>query len=212
LDRNNVIELARKPVQTSEVTENVLIDKYSAPGWRCLGLFHWEVGSWLLFNEGEALLLELPALLTPQKVEAALEATSSNLKYLATSHHHLDHLWRETLDEMEMAFPDAHFLENYMGCYLQAFELGGEPLYLLDGPKHSDCDRIVIFKGVAMTGDIELGTLDTINGEIDRAVRAESMAFFAQFEAENNYHVHTIFSAHLNDHRTDVAFSDLFRC
>ena len=44
--------------------------------------------------------------------------------------------------------------------------LGGEPLWLVKAPKHSRTDVVTVFRGVAMTGDIELGMLRSVNREV----------------------------------------------
>lgn len=61
-----------------------------------------------------------------------------------------------------------------------------------------------------MTGDIELGTLDSVNDEVPRATKAASMDYLRGFEERTGYHIHTIISAHLNDFRQGVNWSGLF--
>jgi hypothetical protein len=61
-----------------------------------------------------------------------------------------------------------------------------------------------------MTGDIELGTLESVNGEVSRATKAPSMEYFRGFEDRTGYHVHTMVSAHLNDFRQGMNWRGLF--
>jgi hypothetical protein len=61
-----------------------------------------------------------------------------------------------------------------------------------------------------MTGDIELGTLDSVTDEVPMRTRRRSMAWLRDFPMRQGYHVHSIISAHLNDVRTAVNWPDLF--
>ena len=67
-----------------------------------------------------------------------------------------------------------------------------------------------VFRGVAMTGDIELGTLDSVNDEVPMVVRKRSMRRLLGFPGRSGYQVHTIISAHLNDLRRNVDWRNLF--
>jgi glyoxylase-like metal-dependent hydrolase (beta-lactamase superfamily II) len=156
------------------------------------------------------MLVELPKRLTPKIVSKALLEHEAELKYVAMSHYHVDHVYQHTFDEIVSSFPDAEVLYNKGNCHTTQVLLGGEPVYLLDAAKHSESDRIIVFRGIALTSDVELGTLWTCNGEIDLDSRKRAMAFWASFEREHNYKVHTVFSAHLNDLRSHVNFSALF--
>ncbi len=89
-------------------------------------------------------------------------------------------------------------------------KLGGEQLWLCRAPKHSPSDTVTIFRGVAMTGDIELGTLDSVNEEVSSSTKAASMDYLRGFEDRTGYYVHTIVSAHLNDFRQGVNWPLLF--
>jgi len=62
-----------------------------------------------------------------------------------------------------------------------------------------------------MTGDIELGTLESVNDEVPAATRRRSMKRLREFQERTGYHVHSIVSAHLNDVRVSVWWPDLFR-
>jgi hypothetical protein len=80
----------------------------------------------------------------------------------------------------------------------------------LKAPKHSLTDTLTIFRGVCMTGDVELGMLDSVNSEVDRVPRRHSMAWWATFQARTGYVVHSCFSSHLNDCRTGIDWPSLF--
>ncbi len=186
------------------------------PGWRLLGAFPDQepddVGSWLLYNEGEALLLETPPGLTVERVEEGLRSVGAGLRYVTASHLHEDHLDIDCWNALQEAFHGTHFIrpvEAKVGSDVR-INLGGDPLWLIKAPKHSATDAVVVFRGVAMTGDIELGTLDSVNEEVAPAIRAASMEYLKRFEERADYHVHTIVSAHLNDFRQGVDWRTLF--
>ena len=61
-----------------------------------------------------------------------------------------------------------------------------------------------------MTGDIELGTLESVNDEVPMRTRKRSMNRLRDFQERTGYHVHSIVSAHLNDVRVSVRWPDLF--
>ena len=186
------------------------------PGWHLLGSFPDDdpddVGSWLLHNDGEALLLEVPPGLTVDDVAAGLASRGVGLRYATASHLHEDHFDAACWKKLQEAYHGTHFIqptEAQVGSET-LITLGGEPLWLLKAPKHSPSDTITIFRGVAMTGDIELGTLNSVNDEVPQATKAASMEYLQGFEERTGYHVHTIVSAHLNDFRQGVNWHSLF--
>ncbi len=187
---------------------------FDFPGWQLLGAFPDnepdDVGSWLLSNGDDAALLELPPGLTVYHVKGALG--NRRLRYVLASHAHEDHYDVDTWRAMVVAFPDACFVASPKQIVERALYLAGEPLWVLSAPKHSESDLVVVFKGTAMTGDIELGMLGSVNDEVALAVKKKSMAWLAGFEKRHNYHIHTIVSAHLNDVRTGVDWPNLFCC
>ena len=71
-------------------------------------------------------------------------------------------------------------------------------------------DVVTVFRGVAMTGDIELGTLASVNEEVSPALKKRSMRWLHDFSRRTGYHIHSVFSAHLNDVRLFVNWPDLF--
>ena len=62
-----------------------------------------------------------------------------------------------------------------------------------------------------MTGDIELGTLDSVTKEVPMKRRKQSFENAARFFDDMDYQVHTVISAHVNDIRTNVDWPKLFR-
>jgi hydroxyacylglutathione hydrolase len=186
------------------------------PGWHLLGAFPEGdpdgVGAWLLHSEGEAMLLEIPPGLIVDDVSAGLKSIRSGLRYVTASHLHGDHLDINCWNELQEAFHGTHFIrpiESNVGSDI-LMNLGGEPLWFIKAPKHSPSDTVVVFRGVAMMGDIELETLDSVNGEISRVARAASMDYLRGFESRTGYKVHMTVSAHLNDFREWVDWKSLF--
>jgi glyoxylase-like metal-dependent hydrolase (beta-lactamase superfamily II) len=185
------------------------------PGWELVGSYPEGdpdgVGSWVLHHDGEALLLECPPGLRVKDVRGALARVGAPaLRYMACSHAHEDHWDRPAWRALRLAFPDARAFTPGRLHEDRLLDLDGEPLWLLAAPKHSPSDLVTVFRGCAMTGDIELGTLDSVNREVPAAVKRRSMRRFRDFEARAGYHVHTTVSAHLNDVRQGVCWPDLF--
>jgi hydroxyacylglutathione hydrolase len=185
------------------------------PGWHLLGAFPDgvpdDVGSWLLAHDGEAMLLEVPPGLTVRAVRSALKRVGAGLRYVAASHSHEDHLDPDTWARLTAAFPAAEAIPpaGVSGDHL--LHIGGEPVWLVKAPKHSADDVVTVFRGVAMTGDIELGMLASVNREVRRPTKMKSMDRLRDFQDRTGYHVHSIVSAHLNDVRVSVHWPDLFR-
>lgn len=186
------------------------------PGWHLIGAFPDgepnDVGSWLLHNNSEAMLLEVPPGLTVAKVKRSLQEIGCKLLIVAASHDHYDHLAPEVWMELQRAFGKALFREPGEVKGDSAVFLGGELLWQVKAPKHSDCDVVTVFRGVAMTGDIELGTLDSVNDEVPLKIKRKSMEYLRTFQERTSYSVHSIVSAHLNDVRTNVDWRALFTC
>ena len=184
------------------------------PGWHLLGAFPDnepdDVGSWLLHANGEALLLELPPGLTVEVVATGLASLGAALRYVTASHLHEDHLDPQVWNDLIDVCPDAEFFspEEFEGD--TKIDLGGESVWFIKAPKHSPSDTVTIFRGVAMTGDIELGTLNSVNREVPRKIKAASMEYLRGFQDRTGYQVHTIISAHLNDFRQGVNWPLLF--
>lgn len=180
------------------------------PGWELVGRYESGVGSWLLTGGGEALLLEVPEGLRPPDVRGALAVSGCRLKYVTASHDHWDHLDEGVWGRLQRAFPRAAYLHPRYQASDVFLDLGGEPLYLIRAPKHSRTDLVTVYRGVAMTGDIELGTADSACGEVPAATRRKSMKHLAGFFDRRGYRVHTTVSAHLDDLRTGVDWKALF--
>lgn len=183
-------------------------------GWHLIGAFPDgvpdDVGSWLLVHGGEALLLEIPPGLTVKKVRATLGQVNATLRFATASHSHWDHLDLKAWASLKKAFPEAEFVLPSSVSDDRELDLGGEPVWLIKAPKHSSDDVVTVFRGVAMTGDIELGMLDSVNTEVIAPDKVRSMNRLRGFPHRSGYHVHSIVSAHLNDVRVSIAWADLF--
>lgn len=184
-------------------------------GWHLIGAFPEaapdDVGSWLLVHGGEAMLLEAPPGLTPAHVGQALDDAGADLRFVTASHDHENHLDVDGWAALQRAFPDAEFIHppSRSKGERQLF-LGEEPVWLISAPKHSATDVVTVFRGVAMTGDMELGTLESVNDEVPPRIKESSMAWLRGFGERTGYHIHSIVSAHLNDVRQGVNWPDLF--
>jgi hypothetical protein len=196
------------------VTANVKLPHFE--GWHLIGAFPDgepdDVGSWLLVHGGEALLLEVPEGLTVGAVKSAVERARATLHHVTASHDHGDHLDTDAWDALRDAFPGARFLHPSAVRGDRLLQVGGEPVWLIKAPKHSASDVVTVFRGVAMTGDIELGMLVSVNDEVPPRTRRASMRRLREFQDRTGYHVHTVVSAHLNDVRENVNWPDLFEC
>jgi hypothetical protein len=183
-------------------------------GWHLIGAFPDnepdDVGSWLLVNNGETLLLEIPPGLSVRDVKSALKHTGTSLRYVTASHDHEDHLDPDAWETLLKAFPKVEFIHPSTVSRDRLLHVGGEPLWLVKAPKHSANDVVTVFRGVAMTGDIELGMLASVNNEVPWPTKMRSMDWLRGFQDRAKYHVHTTVSAHLNDVRTHVNWPDLF--
>jgi hypothetical protein len=184
------------------------------PGWRLIGAYPdgdpGDVGSWLLHHAGEALLLEVPEGLTVRDVKNAVRSLKVELRFITASHEHYDHLDPEVWAALTKCFPEAEFVQPASVRGDRLIHIGDEPLWLVQAPKHSSVDVVTVFRGVAMTGDIELGTIDSVTDEVSSATRMRSMQRLRDFPGRTGYRVHTIVSAHLNDLRRDVDWRGLF--
>jgi hydroxyacylglutathione hydrolase len=187
------------------------------PGWILLGQYPLGdpdgVGSWILHHEGEAALLELPP--DEELIQRAVEVVDSlklTVKFAMVSHDHEDHFDRQLLRTLRTfpAFSSVRWIQpKPRQTGVTGLRLGGEPLWLVHAPKHSLTDTVTIFRGMAMTGDIELGTVDSVNGEVPGNMKKESLYFLADFERQHRYHIASLLSAHLNDRRWDFSWPDV---
>lgn len=193
---------------------NALVKLPHFEGWHLIGAFPDnepdDVGSWLLVNNGEALLLEVPPGLRAHHARRALALTGAVLRYFTASHNHCDHLDGLAWGSLMRAFPEAEIIHPSSVRGDRLVFIGGEPLWLVGAPKHSATDVVTIFRGVAMTGDIELGMLESVNDEVPLRVKRDSLKHLRDFEERTSYHVHSIVSAHLNDVRQGINWPALF--
>lgn len=84
-------------------------------------------------------------------------------------------------------------------------------MWLVRAAKHSADDVVTVFRGVAMTGDIELGMLASVNDEVQLPNKVRAMKWLRDFPLRTRYHIHSVVSAHLNDVRVSVRWEDLFQ-
>ncbi len=180
------------------------------PGWYLIGSFDSDVGSWLLHQDGEAMLLEVPEGLTVREVRKAVDRLEVGVKCITASHAHWDHIDQAGWRRLARAFPDAEIVHPRTVKADRCLCLAGEPLWLIPAPKHSPCDVVTVFRGAAMTGDIELGMLESVNDEVPLPTKKKSMNWLKGFQDRTGYQVHTTVSAHLNDVRTNVNWPELF--
>ena len=179
-------------------------------GWNFLGQYDSDVGSWLLVDEGESLLLEVPEGLTVEDVQKAVADSGTRLRYVTASHDHYDHLERDVWGDLAGAFPKTKFIHPASVRGDRQLRIGNEVVWLVAGPKHSLADVVTVFRGVAMTGDIELGKLESSINEVPMATRRKSIRWLRGFEERHGYHVHSTVSAHVTSVRKNVNWVDLF--
>jgi hydroxyacylglutathione hydrolase len=188
-------------------------------------------GCWLLVHGHEAAVLEMPppGWGEPPPAEAvanALAGSPVRVTHLLCTHAHADHFSAATFHAFRAAFPDARpclhvgFRRHLGGEYgVDYFDhdaelhLSGEPLHLIQAPKHSGTDTVVVFRGAACTGDWELGTLRSVHDwagwGVPKDRKLESIARMERWPAEKGYHIHRVFSVHANDRRDGVDFPAL---
>lgn len=198
-----------------EIAVNAPVKLPHFEGWYLIGAFPDnepdDVGSWLLVNNGKALLLEIPPGLSVRDVKSALKQTQTSLRYVTASHDHEDNLDPDAWEALLSAFPKVEFIHPSIVSGDHLLDVGGEPLWLVKAPKHSASDVVTVFRGVAMTGDIELGMLASVNNEVPWPTKMRSMDRLRSFQDRAGYHVHSVVNAHLNDVRVSIRWPDLFR-
>lgn len=189
-------------------------------------------GCWLLVHNGEAAVLEMPPSGPgePTPAEAVRAALSHcpgvKVTHLLCTHAHADHFATSTFHALRTAFPDAEpclhvgfrrkagaeYGVRYFTGELR-LAIGGEPLFLVHAPKHSDTDTMVIFRGSVCTGDWELGMLrsvyDWAGWGVPTEKKLESIARMEWWPGEHNYVIHRVYSVHANDRREGVDFPAL---
>lgn len=197
-----------------------------------LGRYEWfGTGAWMLVNGHDAALVEMPPYNPNHQESPARKAYfvakkhRLNLRYILCTHNHSDHCSIITALELARYFPEAeyvlqqgfeeiihmvprvHFFNEEQVLYLE-----GEPLYIVHAPKHSWTDTMVIFKGVAITGDWELNTLHSCHDDkprhrVSKEVKIQSIQKMRRFQESKGYHIHKVFSVHANDRRENVNFN-----
>lgn len=178
---------------------------------------------WLLVNEDEAALVEMPPYRRKRDARPwfaarrCLKQIGARLKYGLLTHAHIDHC--QNLMEFRKAFPKASFvahrsqLENMVvgrlsdwrpyDVFDQVFdgdifmlELGGEPLILIHAPKHSYSDTFIIYRGTAITGDWFMGDLKDCNAIVEPSHKIYSIERVQSWLSRLDYKVDRAFSGH----------------
>lgn len=209
--------------------------KQWSEGVYLLGTFEFfKTGCWLLVQGNDAAIIELPPYSygyedSPSTLaKKACDEMGLHLKYILCTHTHHDHYSIRTMKEFVSLFPDAEFVlhqgfKNEVSLPKQNVRffqeqhilfLENEPIILEYAPKHSMTDTMVIFKGSACTGDWELNTLISCHDDkpryaVDTNIKLRSIEKMRKFQSNNNYWIHTIYSAHANDFRKDINFTNL---
>ena len=188
------------------------------------------VGCWLLHFGNEAAIVNMPPFRAGgqapfKRAKEVADEMNAEVRYLLCAHHQPDHFAGETFLGFRRTFPDAipyayrslrdeisHPRATFFGNEaIVELELGGEPLYLIHAPKHSWSDTFVVFRGTALTGDWELGTIRSVNdesaGRVPLADRRKSVDRLLKFAHE--YQIHTLLSSRANDVRIDCDFSQV---
>lgn len=175
----------------------LLLDRYPANGLV-------RIGSWLLFHNGEAALLEVPP--DRQLIEDAmvgLNGLGVVAKYILVSSRDQDRFGSSVLRALRRRseFKGATCIRSGGGRVgLRRLDLGGEPLWLIDAPVRSLSDRVVVFRGMAMTGAIDFGIRESSHGEVPASLRAKSLRFLADFEQMSGHRIQTKVNAYLGDY------------
>lgn len=187
-----------------------------SPGVTLLGKHYLpDNGVFILHNNGEAVLVECPPdPRWPIDAVTFLKNHDLALTGITTSHLHEDHFDMDCLEEfaklMGVTIEELPWWQSTekttkdWGYYLS--DIGGEPLWSISCAKHSRTDQVLIFRGFALTGDIELGVHDSCNMEVSAAERAWALHYLANFEAVHKYKIHGLCSAHANDLRYNIAW------
>lgn len=185
-----------------------------APGVTILGKHYApDNGVFILHHNGQAILVECPPDdAWPIDAVKFLHAHDLELVGITTSHLHNDHYDLDALDSfarlMDVSIEELPWWQSNDKrladwAYYES-DIGGEPLWAISCAKHSRSDQVLVFKGVALTGDIELGMQESVNDEVSAYERAQALHFLANFEKAFDYKIHSLCSAHANDLRHDV--------
>lgn len=197
---------------------------HQAPGILMLGPYGpYRNAVWLLVNEDEAALIEMP----PYRVKRdarpwfaarrCLKKIGAQPKYGLLTHAHIDHC--QNMMAFRKAFPTTCFVghrsqvedplvgrltgwrpfdvfdEVFDGEILQ-LDLKGEPIYLVYAPKHSYSDMMIFYRGTAITGDWFLGDLKDCNAIVDPHHKILAIERVQNWLRRLDYRVDRAFSGH----------------
>lgn len=82
--------------------------------------------------------------------------------------------------------------------------LGGEPLFILHVPKHSNSDTMIIFRGTMITGDWWWGPGDPNNNKVSFDAINQSIDRLKLFTMQKNYIINNMFSVHANEFHREL--------
>ena len=94
---------------------------------------------------------------------------------------------------------------------INTLKLGGEPLYMIYGPKHSLADMHHIFKGVWFPGDWWMGKGDPCVDRASSSKAVDSIERLVNFCDSINYKIHSIFPAHANNMMKNIDFKAVLK-
>ncbi|MDQ7823980.1 MAG: MBL fold metallo-hydrolase [Candidatus Eremiobacteraeota bacterium] len=106
--------------------------------------------------------------------------------------------WAEVKEKSGKEWFLSSFNEIFFSDILE-LTLGGEPLFLIYGPKHSLGDVHCVFRGVWCSGDWWLFEGDPCQDRAASSKAEESITRLKSFSLERSYLIHTIFSAHADN-------------
>jgi glyoxylase-like metal-dependent hydrolase (beta-lactamase superfamily II) len=189
-------------------------------------------GTWLLENNGEVAIVETPGKCLQGRSPwddslSYVNHLGLNPKWIFITHPHTDHItgyhhYRQNFPTakslVHRTFKQIRFIslqeytweqnnEDTFNSDYTIVDLGGEPLFLIHAPKHSEQDTLIIFRGVVITGDWVIGPYD--EERIDQAEVIYNLKRVRSILKNHNYKVHTLLSAHANEARGNIDFDEI---
>jgi len=103
------------------------------------------------------------------------------------------------------------FFNSLFSEDINVLDLGGEPLYMIYGPKHSLADIHHIFKGVWFSGDWWLGKGDPCIDRASSSKACDSIKRIRDYFKSLSYNIHSIFPAHANNIMRNIDFDKILK-
>jgi glyoxylase-like metal-dependent hydrolase (beta-lactamase superfamily II) len=94
---------------------------------------------------------------------------------------------------------------------LYKLDIGGEPVYLINAPKHSYEDTIIVFKGAMITGDWAIGPYPDCNDIVSPQDKIQSIERLTNIIRNINYNIHMLFSVHGDNLMYNTDFYGIMR-